>query len=806
MIKKFKEIENLAVFNNFRWDNVVTLPSNQVINCGAINVLYGRNYSGKTTLSRITRAAENGHISEKFENPRFTIEFMDGSLISQDTLNGHGKAIRVFNEDFVRDNLKFMTDPDASIESFAILGESNNEIEEQIQAIENEIGSAEDAHETGLLAALKERNSALRTAQQNHSTRSSQMDGRLATKATDQTVGIKYNSQRFGDVNYTKVKLQNDIRRVTDSAYICADAVSLQGAESLILESLKDAVPELVAPSLLFESLSLDARVLIEKKISQSDKIDELLRDIALNNWVKQGRHLHKDKRTTCAFCNNEISAARWQELEKHFDEESSQLESSIDALLIRVKAEIARDGNPFATQATLFYAKFNSRLQRIATIYNQIRAKYTVQLEAIKAQLEARKNNLITVGIFQEGVNFSRRLLLLFDIFEKLRQECNAYSSSLGRDQSNARETLRLKEVANFAIEIDYLAEVVAIADLETIENSAKRERDETVGIIAAKNGEIAALRRQLKDETKGADKVNEYLNNFFGHNALSLKAIEQEGDSDNRAFRFEIIRDGVKAYHLSEGENSLIAFCYFMARLNDIDTKGIKPIIWIDDPISSLDSNHIFFIYSLIKAEIVDKHIFEQLFVSTHNLDFLKYLKRLNGKVATGRGDYDKRFFIIERNDRISTISLMPDYLKEYSSEFNYLFHQVYKCSQITSVDDSNYTTFYNFGNNARKFLEIYLHYKFPDGKSDSTSKLQKFFDGSSIPPILLDRLNNEYSHLSGAFERGATVVEVPEMKSAAEMIINRIKITDLDQYNSLLLSIGITPAINTDVAPSA
>ena len=33
-------------------------------------------------------------------------------------------------------------------------------------------------------------------------------------------------------------------------------------------------------------------------------------------------------------------------------------------------------------------------------------------------------------------------------------------------------------------------------------------------------------------------------------------------------------------------------------MAKLDDVTTSGQKPIIWIDDPISSLDSNHIYFI----------------------------------------------------------------------------------------------------------------------------------------------------------------------------------------------------------------
>lgn len=114
-----------------------------------------------------------------------------------------------------------------------------------------------------------------------------------------------------------------------------------------------------------------------------------------------------------------------------------------------------------------------------------------------------------------------------------------------------------------------------------------------------------------------------------------MKLEARKYAGqDITEEVICFEIIRDGRKAYHLSEGECRLLAFCYFLAKLDDIDTKGTKPILWIDDPISSLDSNHIFFIYSLILEEVVTKNKFEQLFISTHSLDFLKYLKRLSGK----------------------------------------------------------------------------------------------------------------------------------------------------------------------------
>ena len=44
-----------------------------------------------------------------------------------------------------------------------------------------------------------------------------------------------------------------------------------------------------------------------------------------------------------------------------------------------------------------------------------------------------------------------------------------------------------------------------------------------------------------------------------------------------------------------------------------------------------------------------------------------------------------------------------------------------------------------------------------------------------------------------MSGAFERGSTPIEVPEMKKTAELIITKLK-SDRDQYEALLKSIGV------------
>jgi wobble nucleotide-excising tRNase len=229
-------------------------------------------------------------------------------------------------------------------------------------------------------------------------------------------------------------------------------------------------------------------------------------------------------------------------------------------------------------------------------------------------------------------------------------------------------------------------------------------------------------------------------------------------------------------------------------MAKLHDVETKSVKPIIWIDDPISSLDGNHVFFIYSLINKEIVSLHNYEQLFISTHNLDFLKYLKRLPGAKATNETKSTFRYLVIQRDSKYSSILLMPKYLCDYITEFNFLFEQIYKCATITKLVDENHGYFYNFGNNARKFLEVFLYYKFPDNAGDD-EKYKRFFGNDLIPATLTDRINNEYSHLCGVLERGALPIDVPEMNSIANLILNRIKALDEQQYNALLRSIGVT-----------
>lgn len=795
MLKKIQRIERLGVFDDFCWDSEVKSKGGAVQSFVDINIIYGRNYSGKTTLSRIVRALETRALSDKYGTPSFQLKFSDNSDVTLADLSNHDKNIRVFNEDFVRDNLRFITNPDDSIEPFAILGDDNNKIEKEIEALEAELGSSIEGQETGLFAYQKQAIVTYNNADEDHKKLKASLEKKLSDKATNKNIGIKYKPERYGDQNYTITKLKDDIEVVSSPDFQQLTSEQVSEYENLIDEKVLPTIPRFSLPQLSFLSLAQEVKNLVTKPITESDKIQTLVKDAVLNRWVNQGRAHHRNKHDKCVFCDNEISAERWTELDKHFDEESELLEKSIDALLVKIEAESQLVHAALSIDLSIFYSKFHSQLTALDSRLKAATNDYQLALGSLSKQLKARKGDILNAKDYKMPVDGTEKLTKIWQEYSEACIQSESFSSSLSGEQTKAKKALRLQEVADYLIVIDYKAQISSILTLMTEKGSAHQKKTAINSDISKIKTKITEKKRELNDEEKGVRKVNDYLNNFFGHQFLTLEAKQDEGQfQSSKRIRFEVIRDGEKAYHLSEGECSLLAFCYFLAKLDDIATKGSKPIIWIDDPISSLDSNHIFFIYSLLNAEVVEKGRFEQLFVATHNLDFLKYLKKLKDNNLNAEGDkvkFQKAYFVVVRQDKKSTLQVMPAYLKEYVTEFNYLFHQIYKCASIDTVDDTNYVTFYNFANNARKFFEIYLYYRYPD-QGMTSETLNTFFGEDSIPAVLTDRINNEYSHLSGVFERGASPVEVPEMQSAARKIIELLK-KDSDQFSSLMKSVG-------------
>lgn len=796
-IKKIDSIKGMAVYDDFQWSSSMRDAGNNIAEFKSLNILYGRNYSGKTTLSRILRALETGSISDKYSSPEFQVSFDGGSTVTQSSLSTHGQVVRVFNEDFVRDNLRFIVDDEQTINSFAILGEDNAKLEEEIEKHEVELGSEED--KTGLLGELLEAEGKFKEAQIRHDKKSSELEGKLRDKANKANTGIKHN-KTFGDANYNAPKIKKDISTVTKDTYSSLTDEQVGEFHDLLREEPKS---EILASSfdLQYTAIISKAKELIEKKIQASDPIKELLNDAALATWVRTGRGHHQEKSDKCAFCGSDLPKDLWEKLDKHFNQESEELRSDLESVLESIELERSRVPNLLRIKNSDFYSSFATDLDLLAEKLLILSRSYIESIDSIKEQIEKRRDDIFKPFEFKAPESLEKDLYAVRDSFDQLRNKSNQLTASLSVNQSDARAALRFHEVYTFLDDIKYGDECTAIEALNEAKGKAEQAKDIVKEKVDEKREQISELKPQLKDESKGADRVNDYLNDFFGHQFLSLKAIEENLGDALTGYRFEVTRNDSKAYHLSEGECSLIAFCYFMAKLDDIDTKGNQPIIWIDDPISSLDANHIFFVYSLINAEIVtpekykdggeikERDRYKQLFISTHNLDFLKYLKRLPGALNKKKSQY----LIITRTDQVSDITLMPRYLKDYVTEFNFLFHQIYKCAHAHIDSDESHDCYYNFGNNARKFLEAFLYYKYPNAV-EKDDKLSRFFGDDTLAVSLTDRINNEFSHLEGIFERSVMPIDVPEMKTTASFILRKIEEKDPDQYSALLQSIGV------------
>lgn len=430
MIKKFKTIRNLAVFQNFEWDQSVMDKDGNPQEFKEINIFYGRNYSGKTTISRILRAIENGKLSDKYENPYFSILFSDSKEIKQDNLIGHGKKIRVFNEDFIRENLKFTIDPDEGVNSFAILGEENSKIEEEITKIQKEIGSNEEGKETGLYEKLKNQNEILESASRNLQEEVKDLDKKLNDKATDRTNGIKYNSDKFGDQNYSKPKLERDIEMILSEEYKPISKDEHDKLDKLRNENLNNNIPELFTSLPNMKSICLETKNLLEEKVGKSDKIEDLMKDALLNKWVKDGRQYHKDsKKNKCSFCGNKINENRWIQLDKHFDEESEKLENAIDELIEKINSEIESIKNGFEVNKELFYSKFLEEVDNLLIYYKNVSGMYIEQLNKLKTQLKTRKDDIFNPMAYISVKDFSKELIDIYEKFEEIRNKSNDYS-----------------------------------------------------------------------------------------------------------------------------------------------------------------------------------------------------------------------------------------------------------------------------------------------------------------------------------------------------------------------------------------
>ena len=784
MIKKIN-ITNYGIFKNFDWDSTIRDKGNNILFFKRLNILYGRNYSGKTTLSKIFRSIETDKPSLKISNPNFQLIDCEEEVCDQNSTTTK-YDIRVYNRDFVKDNLKWLIDEDnGEIEPFAIVGEGNVETEALILEKQVELGSEEE--EQGILHQLKLKKDEYTKKNSEYDSYKNELQGMLRKKANDD---IKH---KFNLPNYTIKGIEQDISTIIEKEITALTDEEVTYRNELLKDDIKDEI----LPSSLYNTSLKKHHLLVEelvtKKIKPTESIQDLLNDSLLQQWARDGVKHHYEKRTTCGFCQQPLPHDLWDTLKRHFNKESEDLEKDLLSCIESLEQEKKSIEQHIIIVSNKFYSTNHKELDSIKLKWETERSKYSNHIDSLIKVTKQRKENIFTPIEFTLSQPESDLNSTLVE-YNNLVTSNNDKASTLKTDKDSASEDLRINSVLAFMTLINYTDSITRRDTLKQESDALSSEVESIELKVDEIKNEIKALELEHNDEQKGVEKVNEYLHHFFGDNSLYLEAEESDAtEEETPVFKFVLKRNGNQANNLSEGECSLIAFCYFLAKLEDHNTKGKDLILWIDDPISSLDANHIFFVFSLIENKLAQPKNYNQLFISTHNLDLLKYLKKLTVpffKDENNKNQKDLNHFLLQRESENSSIQLMPSYLKEYITEFNFLFSQIFSCYENEGTD--NFSLYYNFGNNVRKFLEAYLYYKYPD-KSGNKERMKRFLNSDGVGLAVTERITNELSHLEEIFDRSISPIDIPEIKKLAKYILKQMCIKDEEQLRSLLNSIN-------------
>ncbi|EAI3011083.1 AAA family ATPase, partial [Campylobacter jejuni] len=666
-ILNFDEI-NFGSYKNFKWGN-------NLEEFKTINIFYGRNYSGKTTLSRIARSFELKKHNEDFLDGNFKIKLEDGNFLTQNDVIKSNLDIRVYNSDFVKENLNYLYDKKGNIKGFKSIGEEQKNIKEIIEKREK---------------ILKTRNEKLQKLENDKKEfLNDDRETKLEEKFTEKASLIATNPNYLKGYRYNKTALKKDLNIIknNEDAYILNNEEQNQFIKILEDKEKHNTNFNNTFNKDNFQGILKHSSEILEKEIIIKENLTSELRQ-----WLEEGLKFHKEHLSTqqCKFCNNPLTLERIVWIENNIKDDSGEkekIEEELKDLLDNFenyKLELKKILQDIEYEN--FYSNYKDSFIALKEQLGANIANYNKELLKIEEKIKEKQKDVFTPIKLENTNDFSDEIFLILNKIENLCKENDEYTNKLSTNQDEAREKLRLNEVAKFAKDSDCFAIQDEIQNLKQNINTLEKSIATQNNKIDLLESRIEKYKEKLSNLETSTSNINKYLKSYFGHNMLELKV--KKDDKGQLNGEFEILRNGKQAKNLSEGECSLIAFCYFVASLKDANTKDKNPIIWIDDPISSLDNNHIFFIFSVIENEIVRKNSFEQFFISTHNLDFLKYIKRLKkSKSKQSKNDekeYDfPQYYFIEKSVKesmeTSEVKKLPKCLEKYTTEFNYLFEQI-------------------------------------------------------------------------------------------------------------------------------
>lgn len=678
MLKAFERIRNFGVFDDY------SRPPG-VEDFSELNLIYGWNYAGKTTLSRVLRSIETQTVHPDYSTARFEISTDSNSTITESSLTNASEKIRVFNSDFVKDNLSW--DGEA-FEPILLLGQQS--IVAQQEIAKND-------------ALLKRLNDGYRVKQASIRKR----DEDLRAKKTDRARALKQALQLVE--TFTAMHLNQELAKIESDPN--AHLVTDEDVTRLQQAATADEKGKLPKIQNFFLNLSGNSPAdglaeLLARKPAMSNTIEYLAEHSEVANWIRIGLPLH-DNTDKCEFCGNQLDPKRLESLRAHFSKDVALLEDELKRKKIEVQnlRLVSADFHKgdFYPQLRNDFDNYQSELKSSISLYNNF-------LDALVAAIDAK---LLAPFKLVECPQYDERLAEVVTQAAKavngLIDKNNEVTDTFDQDKKNALASLK----RHFAAEFYSSENLGRHQDHISILESHKEWYAKTGKRISDRNAELQA---QISHAQKGREELNEFLGKFLVGSNVSVAVTDVGG-----AERFQLLRDSIPAKNLSEGERTAIAYAFFLIKLKETaDLSDL--IVYIDDPVSSLDSNHIFQINAATKSfffwrdstENKTKLTIKQLFISTHNFEFFGLTKELPIQKKTRR----KFYFVKRLGAGKSTFIEMPPSIIRYGSEYQYLWHVIHDF--YTSADKTNLEQLLSLPNALRRFVELYTYSKCPSDES--------------------------------------------------------------------------------------
>ena len=594
-------------------------PVPEVLNgLSRINFLFGANGTRKTTVSRV--------IADENSFPTCTVTWTAATKLQP----------MVYNHDFVERNLTQSTE----LKGVFTLGEMqvdtltkiaaakveldrlNTEIEGLTQALQGADGSGGKKGDLATLeAGLKEKCWAQKVKHD--------------AKLQGAFEGYRGSSEKF------KAKVVQELEGNTATLLTLAELEKKSESVFGPTPTIEQAVPAAETTKLIgHESDSI-----LKKRVIGKHDVDiaAMIKRLGNSDWVREGRAFYDENSNICPFCQQSTTEAFAQSLNEYFDEAFVTDSTAIDDLATNYSTNAARlqqqiasiiaspsrflDVEKLKAEKELIDSKVTINVQRLAGKKKE--ASQIVELESL-GNVAAAINDLIdSANVFVVDHN---------KMVANLTQERRTLTSQVWKYVLEELKT----DLAAYKTTRDGLDKAITAMNVKIAAATTAKTK---------KAGEIRELEKQTTSVQPTIDAINALLKSF-GFQSFSL-AKTASGTS------YKLIRpDGSDAKAtLSEGEKTFVTFLYFYHLLKgSVSDSGMTTdrVVVFDDPVSSLDSDILFIVGSLIKGLFDEVRLgtglIKQVFVLTHNVYFHKEVtysrKRPNNGVLS-----EETFWIVKK-----------------------------------------------------------------------------------------------------------------------------------------------------------